>query len=300
MEDAVAPVVTGTPGGSLYDDVSAGTPLSGTEQLTIAGSDSGAGLYRVKVLLDDELVRSEVVHANGGGAPTPCPATPTRTSSSHRQPCPDRRRHYVVRHDGAPRGRHKLKSQLEDAAGNAATVLNRRADRQHPGAVGRRRAGGRRRARAAAAAWRSRPASVETTARPATRRSRASGSAAARTARRASDIPGATGMTSTVGDADSNRTAARRRDRDERRGLDRVRDRADRGRHAEDGTLPPTTTASTTTATAQVDEPGEGPRPPTGPSARRHRRSSVDHVPGADGENGANGANGWHGAAGDR
>jgi hypothetical protein len=100
--------------------------FAGPLDITLNATDTGAGVYRVLLLVDDQVAASQVIDANGGacadvntgnsdayefGSQTPCKGSAGGTFTFEPSQLPD--------------GAHNLKVQVEDAAGNAATVVNR-------------------------------------------------------------------------------------------------------------------------------------------------------------------------------
>ena len=121
LNDTSNPVPT-TVSGSLVTE----PRLAGPLDVTLNASDTGSGVYRVLLLVDDQLVASNVIDGNGGacadvnaansdpyefGSQTPCKRAAGGTFAFDSSQLPD--------------GAHNLKVQVEDGAGNATTVVNR-------------------------------------------------------------------------------------------------------------------------------------------------------------------------------
>src|SRR5439155_5604565 len=61
LNDPTAPALSGISG-----SLSTKTALHGAEQITLNATDGGAGVYRIRALLDGAAVSSQIVNSNGG------------------------------------------------------------------------------------------------------------------------------------------------------------------------------------------------------------------------------------------
>lgn len=101
------------------------TPLRSTESITFSATDEGPGLAYVKLLVDGNLVQSQIIDTNGGHC-IPVPGhdaytwayqVPCRTSVGGRT--------YSLDTAELLNGLHHVQVIVEDAAGNQSEVLNR-------------------------------------------------------------------------------------------------------------------------------------------------------------------------------
>ena len=112
--------------GSVSGSLTAAPQLAGPLDVTFNATDTGSGVYRLLVLIDDQLVAADVVDGNGGacadvdaansdpyefGSQTPCKSSAGGTFTFDSSQMPD--------------GAHNLKLEVEDGAGNATTLVNR-------------------------------------------------------------------------------------------------------------------------------------------------------------------------------
>ena len=101
------------------------TPLRSTESITFSATDEGPGLAYVKLLVDGNLVQSQIIDTNGGhcipvsghDAYTWAYQVPCRTSVGGHT--------YSLDTAELPNGLHHVQVIVEDAAGNQSEVLNR-------------------------------------------------------------------------------------------------------------------------------------------------------------------------------
>src|SRR5262249_7584586 len=98
--------------------------LRGTETLSVNGSDSASGVYRVRMLVDGAVKAMPVVSTNAGKCVdiNPDNADPYEFASD--QPCKNAAAGSFDFDTPAARdGPHELALKLEDAGGNAAPIV---------------------------------------------------------------------------------------------------------------------------------------------------------------------------------
>ncbi len=121
LNDTSNPIPS-TVSGSLTSEPRFAAPLD----VTLNASDTGSGLYRVLLLVDDQLAASQVVDANGGACADVNPADSDPYEFGSQSPCKSSAGGtYTFEPSQLPNGAHNLKVQVEDGAGNATTVVNR-------------------------------------------------------------------------------------------------------------------------------------------------------------------------------
>ena len=100
--------------------------VRGTGDVTVNATDSGSGVYRVKLVVDDVVRLTRVVDANGGRCADVNPANDDEYEFADPAPCKTSAGGtYRFDTAGLPEGDHTLQVLLEDAAGNSATLANR-------------------------------------------------------------------------------------------------------------------------------------------------------------------------------
>jgi hypothetical protein len=121
LRDLHTPVVD-TASGSLLTDAT----LAGTEQLTVAARDEGAGLYRVRVRLGDTQVAEASLAPTTERCRDVAPDNADPYEFNHPEPCP-RSATTTAAFDttGWPRGEHTMRVLVEDAGRNTVTVQRR-------------------------------------------------------------------------------------------------------------------------------------------------------------------------------
>lgn len=122
LRDTSDPQLVGEVSGSMTEFAA----VSGSADATFSASDAGSGLYRTRVLVDDQQVSLRAVDTKGGrcvdanaqnaddyefGSAAPCKLNAAVTASLDTNVAPD--------------GPHRVKIQVEDASGNTTTVFNR-------------------------------------------------------------------------------------------------------------------------------------------------------------------------------
>jgi hypothetical protein len=302
LEDTSDPAVSGTPSGDLYTDVVGGNALRGARELSIAGTDTGAGLYRIRILLDDELRLSQVVNDNGGRCADVVPGDSDPYQFVHRRPCrASAGGDYEFDTTELAEGEHNLKLQLEDAAGNTSTVLNRTVTVDNipaPSVVTAPQVSGVPRSGSSLAVtpavFDDHGAVSELVVSRVWQRCKADGSACA-------DIGGADRVSYTVADADLNRTLrvveTARNGEGSTSVVSALTGRATRA----DGTLPSDNDGVDNDGDGEVDEPGEttpAPIDPDTPGPSQPDPGSSGVAPTINGTNGLSGADGRNGSNG--
>lgn len=121
LRDASNPVGGALTGGLTEDGV-----LRGSEELAVSATDAGSGVYRVRLLLDDEPRLSEIVEDNEGRCADVNPGNGDEYEFAHGRPCKlSAGRTLTFDTTTLPEGQANLKLVVEDAAGNTTTLLNR-------------------------------------------------------------------------------------------------------------------------------------------------------------------------------
>ena len=121
LSDTSDPVPS-TVSGSLTTE----SRLAGPLDVTLNASDTGSGVYRVLVLVDDQLEAAKIADANGGACADVNPANSDPYEFGSQTPCKSAAGGtYTFDSSQLPDGAHNLKVQVEDGAGNATTVVNR-------------------------------------------------------------------------------------------------------------------------------------------------------------------------------
>jgi hypothetical protein len=94
--------------------------------ITLNAGDTGSGVYRVLLLVDDQLAAAQVVDGNGGACADVNPANADPYEFRSQTPCKSAAGGtFTFTPAQLPDGAHNLKVQVEDGAGNATTVVNR-------------------------------------------------------------------------------------------------------------------------------------------------------------------------------
>ena len=122
LHDEANPTPSSPPtGGLLTDD-----PVKGTEDFTVNGTDRGAGLYRVITLIDGATTSAKLIDTNGGQCVDVNPVNADAYEFASTRPCkPSAGGTFTVDTHAVADGKHNFKVQLEDASGNATTVVDR-------------------------------------------------------------------------------------------------------------------------------------------------------------------------------
>jgi hypothetical protein len=122
LRDAADPQLVGSVSGSVAESA----VVSGIADVTFSASDLGSGLYRARILVDDQIVRTTMVDSNAGrcvdvepqnsddyefASATPCKLNASVSTSVDTRAIPD--------------GAHRVKVAVEDASGNETTVFNK-------------------------------------------------------------------------------------------------------------------------------------------------------------------------------
>jgi hypothetical protein len=121
LNDTSNPIPS-TVSGSLTTEPRFAGPLA----ITLNASDTGSGVYRVLVLVDDQLAAATVVDDNGGACADVNPGNSDAHEFGSQTPCKSAAGGtFTFDSSQLPDGAHNLKVQVEDGAGNATTVVNR-------------------------------------------------------------------------------------------------------------------------------------------------------------------------------
>jgi hypothetical protein len=121
LNDTSNPIPS-TVSGSLTTEPRFAGPLD----ITLNASDTGSGVYRVLVLVDDQPAAARVVDDNGGACADVNPGNSDAYEFGSQTPCKSAAGGtFTFDSSQLPDGAHNLKVQVEDGAGNATTVVNR-------------------------------------------------------------------------------------------------------------------------------------------------------------------------------
>jgi hypothetical protein len=118
LHDAGDPAVNDSSG-----SLRAAYTLKGPETIAVNGSDSGAGVYRMRVLVDDVVKAMPLVSDNAGKCADVDPTNADPYEFASDQPCKQTAAgSFDFDTTTVPDGPHTLALQLEDAAGNTAPI----------------------------------------------------------------------------------------------------------------------------------------------------------------------------------
>ena len=260
LEDSAGPV-PGAASGSLASD----TVLAGSEDVDFGATDVGSGLYRVRLFVDGVPRLSRPVHANGGRCADVNPANGDDYEFAHQAPCrPSASVSAVFDTTSLPEGQSVVKVVVEDAGGNAATVLNRsvRIDNVPPPSVvsppavdGLARKGSG--LAVIAGSWDDHGVDGSPAVSQQWQRCARDGSACV-------DVPGADGLTYVLGADDVGRRVRVLETASNSEGSVVAASEVTDVVTLENGTLPPDRDGIDNDGDGQVDEPGETVPPPPG------------------------------------
>lgn len=122
LRDETSPQQAGAPSGSLVTE----SVVRGLGEVTVNATDTGSGIYRIRLLVDDVPALTSVVHDNGGKCADVNPANADPYEFADPAPCRSATGGtYSFDTTKLPEGSHNLKVVLEDASGNASTLSNR-------------------------------------------------------------------------------------------------------------------------------------------------------------------------------
>jgi hypothetical protein len=122
LRDETNPQISGAGSGPLMTDA----VVRGEQDLTVNATDTGSGLYRVQLLVDNALAMSRIIDGNAGKCSDVNVANADPYEFAHPVPCRlSAGGTYSFDTRQLPEGTHNLKILLEDAAGNSATLSNR-------------------------------------------------------------------------------------------------------------------------------------------------------------------------------
>ncbi len=113
------------------------SPLTGSEQITFSATDEGPGLAYVKMLVDGNVVQSEIMDSNDGRCVPIAGSNPY--TWAYQVPCKTSLggRTYSLNTTRLPNGEHHIQVLIEDAAGNQSIVLDRTVDIENTTAASR-------------------------------------------------------------------------------------------------------------------------------------------------------------------
>jgi hypothetical protein len=286
-----APPEPGAVTGPLADD----RPLAGLVDLGVTASDGGGGVYRVVVRVDGEDRAVYGAGSNAGRCADVNPGNDDPYEFAYRRPCAT---HTAGEHTfdtlSVADGEHRVVVQVEDAAGNRATALDRRVTIDNyappvsvsaPVILGSPRRGGSLAVTPASFDDHGLPGDPVVTRR--WERCRADGSGCVA-------IPGASGITYTLGNGDVNRSLRVVETATNSEGSATATSVPTARVVREDGTLPPDNDDVDNDCDGEIDEPSEpatcpvppGPTPVPGPTIV----GSSQGARGLDGSDGRDGA----------
>ena len=139
MELFAADIVLSQPTGPTVSAVSGGLAedptVSGTSDVAFHAADPGSGVYEAIVEVDGQVLAHEVINEDGGRCHNVGGTTDGLPAFLYTQPCPAEASADIPFDTTAlANGEHHLVVSVTDAAGNAATVLDREIDRRQPAA----------------------------------------------------------------------------------------------------------------------------------------------------------------------
>lgn len=253
LEDRSAP----SPG-PVSGTLASAERLEGPADVEFSATDAGSGLYRVRLLVDGVARLSQPVHDDGGRCIDVNPWNDDAYEFGYQQPCRASAGVSAVFDTRAlPEGRRNVRVLLEDAGGNAVTILNRTVTVDNvpppsmvsgPALDGAARKGSS--LAVVAGAWDDHGVDGSPSVAHQWQRCRLDGS-------ECTDVPGATGPTLVLGADDVGRRM---------RVVETASNSEGRGQAAsaltgpvtlEDGTLPPDRDGIDNDGDGAVDEPGE-------------------------------------------
>ena len=120
LRDTATPKLTRAATGGLLEG-----PLEELEDLELAASDAGSGVYRLRVRIDDREVVSRVIHDDQGRCADRAPDNGDPYEFAHFRPCPASVAASMSFDTRAWPRAGRLRVLLEDAGRNTTVVLNR-------------------------------------------------------------------------------------------------------------------------------------------------------------------------------
>lgn len=112
--------------GSTTGPLATNAELAGSVDADISASDQGAGVYRIRLLVDNQIVSESVADSNNGACVDVNPANSDAYEFGSATPCKRAASGEVSLNTlSYADGSHNVKIQVEDAAGNRAVALNR-------------------------------------------------------------------------------------------------------------------------------------------------------------------------------
>lgn len=132
LEQTAGPTVSAVGG-----ELSSATDIAGTSDVVFTAGDPGSGVYEALFSVDGTVVQREVIDEDGGRCRDVGQTADGLPAFLYLQPCPASVNADVGFDSAAvANGMHHLVVTVIDAAGNAATVLDRTIDVDNPGAPG--------------------------------------------------------------------------------------------------------------------------------------------------------------------
>lgn len=132
LEQTAGPTVSAVGG-----ELSSATDIAGTSDVVFTAGDPGSGVYEALFSVDGTVVQREVIDEDGGRCRDVGQTADGLPAFLYLQPCPASVNADVAFDSAAvANGMHHLVVTVIDAAGNAATVLDRTIDVDNPGAPG--------------------------------------------------------------------------------------------------------------------------------------------------------------------
>jgi hypothetical protein len=135
--DMVLEQAAGPAAGNAGGELASAAAVRGTSDLTFTATDPGSGVYQAVFNVDGKVVQSSVVNDNGGHCRNAGQTADGLPAFLYVHPCaPSVSADVGFDSTGVGNGSHHLIVTVTDAAGNAATVLDRQIAVSNPGAPG--------------------------------------------------------------------------------------------------------------------------------------------------------------------
>jgi hypothetical protein len=122
LRDETSPLIQGTAGGTL----ATANPIRGQQTVSFNATDTGSGVYRALLLVDNTTISSQVVDDNAGRCADVNPANSDPYEFGRAVPCKTSvSGTFNLDTSSVPDGAHRVQVLVEDAAGNRAIALDR-------------------------------------------------------------------------------------------------------------------------------------------------------------------------------